>query len=97
MTKIELHIEPSGQITARFVEGEEAAKIRQLFGSDRIPTPWTFDGVREIEHHGAVVLTAIRKLNPNAIVCWNVDRCAEFIAFCELQDFRREFCGGKVH
>lgn len=83
-----LHIEVSGLITVEFTGGDEP-RIRELFGSNRIPTPFTFDGVKDVENLGASVLRQIQAKNPGVTVQWSAERCAEFAAFQSLQEFRR--------
>ena len=75
--RIELHVELTGLVVAHFVGGAEAAKIKDLFGTDRIPTPYTFAGVRDVEIHAANVIGNIRRLNPTVTVVWCAERCAE--------------------
>jgi len=82
--KITLEIEPTGQIVAKF-SGPHSERVQQLFNGTRIPTPWTFSGVREVEHFGAKVITAIRVKNPGVEVNWSDERCEQFTAFKFLQ------------
>jgi hypothetical protein len=86
--RIELHIDLTGLVSAQFI-GAEADKIKELFGSDRIPTPFTFADVKEPELHAAYVIMQIRRLNPRAEVVWCAERCAEFVAFWECEDLRK--------
>lgn len=94
--KITLEIEITGEVFARF-EGPGSEKIRELFGQDRIPTPFTFLHVREIEHWAAHIITVIRSKNPGCVVEWSPERCQQLIAFWELEDFKKEVRTHGVH
>jgi hypothetical protein len=95
--RIELHVELTGLVVAHFVGGAEAAKIKDLFGTDRIPTPYTFAGVRDVEIHAANVIGNIRRLNPTVTVVWCAERCAEFVAFWEVEDLKRAVLCNVIH
>jgi hypothetical protein len=77
---ITLHIEVSGLISAEH-SGNGSERIRQLFNTSRLPTPFTFDRVSDPEHFGAKVISRIRELNPSDMVAWSAERCEEFAAF----------------
>jgi len=85
--RITLEIEITGQIIAKF-SGPHSSRIQALFNSTRVPTPYTFERVREVEHFGAVVITAIRAKNPGVEVSWSVERCEQFVAFKFCQESR---------
>lgn len=85
--RITLEIEITGQITAKF-SGPHSSRIQELFQSTRVPTPFTFDRVRDVEHFGAVVITAIRSKNPGVEVSWSVERREQFVAFKFCQESR---------
>ena len=87
---ITLHIEVSGQITADFGASDQANKVHALFGTYRLPTPWTFHRVPNVEEFGAYVISTIRKNNPNDTVEWSNERCQEFTAFRFCNDTLRE-------
>ncbi len=78
--QITLEIEITGNVTAIF-SGEGSEQIVNLFNSNRIPTPFTFAGVTEVEHHGANIIRQIRALNADATVAWSTQRCEQFVAF----------------
>lgn len=78
--RITLHIEVNGLISAHITGGDET-RIRELFGSNVIPTPFTFHGVKDVEHFAARVIANIREANAGVDVQWSPDRCAEFVAF----------------
>jgi hypothetical protein len=80
---ITLHIEVNGGISAEFGKSAEREHILGLFGTTRIPTPFTFNGIRpdQIEHWAAAVITQIRAKNPGEVVEWSAERCEEFVAF----------------
>ena len=80
MNTITLEIEVSGQVTACF-DGEHAAHVRDLFGTNRIPTPYTFKGMEHVEEHGARIITNIRAKNPGIPVNWHPERCEQYMAF----------------
>jgi hypothetical protein len=81
MNAITLEIEVSGLVVARF-DGEHAAHVRELFGTGRITTPWTFKGMElETEHHAANIITQIRAKNPGVPVNWSPERCEQYVAF----------------
>jgi hypothetical protein len=82
--KITLEIEVPGQIIAKF-SGPHSEHVQKLFNGTRIPTPWTFADVKEVEHFGAKVITAIREKNPGVEVNWSDERCEQFTAFKFLQ------------
>lgn len=84
---ITLHIEVSGLISAEH-SGQGSERIRELFNTSRLPTPFTFDRVTDVENFGARVITQIRKLNPTDTVEWSAERCEEFVAFKSLQSFK---------
>jgi hypothetical protein len=81
---ITLHIEVTGLIVAEH-SGNGSERISELFNTSRLPTPFTFDRVTDVENFGARVITQIRKLIPTDTVAWSAERCEEFTAFKFLQ------------
>ena len=94
--RIELHIDLTGLVVAQFI-GAEAEKVKDLFGSDRIPTPFTFAGTNEPSLHAANIISKIRTLNPGKVVCWSAARCVELIAFWECEDLRKAVAHHGIH
>ena len=75
MNRITLEIEGYGQVIARF-DGEHAAYMRELFGTNRIPTPYNLKGIYPVvllQTHGARILADIREKNPGIPVNWSED------------------------
>jgi hypothetical protein len=77
---ITLNIELTGSVSAVFT-GPGSDRVTDLFGTNRIPTPFTFVGVPNVEHHAAYIITRIRAKNPGSLVTWSTDRCEQFVAF----------------
>lgn len=78
--QITLEIEKNGNVTAVFT-GTGSERITRLFNSNRVPTPYTFAGVAEIEQHGAYIIRQIRASNPGVTVQWSPERCQQIAAF----------------
>jgi len=77
---ITLDIEVSGNVTARF-EGEGSENVTKLFGGNRIPTPFTFSNVNDVEEWAAHIIGHIRSRNPGTSVEWSHERSQQFAAF----------------
>jgi hypothetical protein len=52
-------------------QGLGARRIVELFGSDTVPTAFSFDGVEDISGHMAYVLAEVQRLNPSDSVVWD--------------------------
>lgn len=79
MKRIVLSISTSGQVYATF-EGEPM--VAKLFGTDKIPTPFTFNHVSkdEVEMYAAIVLREIQVRNTGFEVMWSPEVAREFAA-----------------
>jgi hypothetical protein len=82
---VTLHIETTGAIVADFRKSHTADTVRNLFGTHRIPTPFTFHRVTNADRFASIVITEIRRLNPDESVEWSRERCEEFTAFRFLE------------
>jgi hypothetical protein len=87
--QIILSIAVNGNVMATHRGGEESRMVT-LFGSSTIPTPYTFAGVRDVEHFGAEILRNIQKLNPTCHVSWTPEKAADYSAFVFAQMARKE-------
>jgi hypothetical protein len=89
MNTITLEIEITGEVTAVF-DGEHAKHIRELFGSNRVPTPYTFKGMEHSAEWPITVLYYIRAANPGVLVRWSTEYSQQFAAFQFTQQCRKE-------
>lgn len=72
MNKILLYANGKGWVLAWF-KGPHAEQVRQLFGTDTLPTPHAFDSgmaQRDVDARAGRILDDIQRLNPGCFVEW---------------------------